>query len=140
MPPRSFHSSSITFQPAITTTPRHLIVNDDELDAIIATAQDCSEHSQCTIDDVSGLLLELKDFQSTLEGRVDNVNKMIAQLQHLNANEERKTDEVRSFVRDMLRVFDSGSHGHYPISFSGDVGDGPTTAYDALPPKQWKKV
>ena len=65
---------------------------------------------------------------------------MIAHLQHINEKEERKTDEVRSFVRDMLRVFDRGDATHFPISFSGDIGDGPTTAYDALPPKPWKKA
>ena len=26
----------------------------------------------------------------------------------------------------------------YASGFTGDVGDGPTTAYDALPPKKWK--
>jgi len=25
-----------------------------------------------------------------------------------------------------------------PSGFSGDIGDGPTTAYDALPPKKFK--
>ena len=26
---------------------------------------------------------------------------------------------------------------HFATGFSGDIGDGPTTAYDALPPKKW---
>jgi hypothetical protein len=64
---------------------------------------------------------------------------MIGHLQHINEKEERKTDEVRSFVRDMLRVFDTNKPMAFPTGFSGDVGDGPTTAYDALPPKPWKK-
>jgi hypothetical protein len=25
----------------------------------------------------------------------------------------------------------------FPSGFTGDIGDGPTTAYDALPPKKW---
>ena len=32
----------------------------------------------------------------------------------------------------------STQSGGLPISFSGDIGDGPKTAYDALPPKPWK--
>ncbi len=31
-------------------------------------------------------------------------------------------------------------NGQFAIGFSGDIGDGPTTAYDALPPKPWKNV
>lgn len=29
-------------------------------------------------------------------------------------------------------------NGKFAMGFSGDIGDGPTTAYDALPPKPWK--
>ena len=86
------------------------------------------------------LIYELKEQEKEMSQRLEKVMNMIAHLQHINAKEERKTDEVRSFVRDMLRVFDSGKTGHFPISFSGDIGDGPTTAYDALPPKPWKKA
>ena len=40
----------------------------------------------------------------------------------------------------MLRVFDihHDNTEFHPIAFSGDIGNGPTTAYDALPPKPWK--
>ena len=94
--------------------------------------------SQCTIDDVAGLLYELKEVESTLEERLSKVNSMIEHLEHINAKEERKTDEVRAFVKDMLRVFDHGGKMFAPTGFSGEIGDGPTTAYDALPPKKWK--
>jgi hypothetical protein len=60
---------------------------------------------------------------------------MITQLQHINAKEEHKTDEVRSFVKDLLRTFSSDKPLYFPTGFGGDVGDGPTTAYDALPAK-----
>ena len=32
----------------------------------------------------------------------------------------------------------SGQDGKFAMGFTGDIGDGPTTAYDALPPKPWK--
>ena len=40
---------------------------------------------------------------------------------------------------DLLRMT-SFAHqdGKFAMGFSGDIGDGPTTAYDALPPKPWK--
>jgi hypothetical protein len=127
--------------PTTTTTARHIVLNDDEIDAILSTAEDCSEHTQCGVDDVSGLVYELKEFLETLQERSENVNQMIADLEDMNAQPERKPDEVKAFVKDMLRVFETSdtSLGHYPIGFSGDIGDGPTTAYDSLPPKKWKK-
>lgn len=64
--------------------------------------------------------------------------KAVAHLEHLNTKKERKADEVCSFVQDMLRVFDTSKPMAFPTGFSGDVGDGPAPAYDALPPKNWK--
>ena len=47
---------------------------------------------------------------------------------------------MQEFVKDLLRVFDihhEDSEFH-PIAFGGEIGNGPTTAYKALPPKPWK--
>jgi len=85
------------------------------------------------------LISELKDQEKEMTERLDSIMNMIGHLQHINEKEERKTDEVKSFVRDVLRVFEHGGK-HYPISFTGDIGKGSTTAYDALPPKPWKAV
>ena len=82
--------------------------------------------------------MELKDQEKVLNQRMDKIMNMIAHLQHVNEKEERQTDEVRAFVRDMLRTFNTDKP-NFPVSgFSGDIGDGPKTAYDALPPKPWK--
>lgn len=110
-------------------------MSEDETSAILATVEECAEHTQCGVDDVTGLLTELKVQEKEMTLRLSKVEQMIEHLQHINEKEERQTDEIRSFVRDMLRVFEHG-HAAYPIGFSGDIGDGPTTAYDALPPKK----
>ena len=53
--------------------------------------------------------------------------------------EEKKPNQ---FVSDASRVFDIHREEKKvmvnPVGFTGDVGHGSTTAYDALPPKQWK--
>ena len=112
-------------------------MSDQETDKILQSAADCAE-GECSLDDVSELIFELKEQETVMQERLEKIMNMIAHLQHINAKEERKTDEVRAFVKDMLRVFSSEKPMIFPTGFSGDVGDGPTTAYDALPPKKWK--
>ena len=63
---------------------------------------------------------------------------MVAHLQKINKKDGRTTDEVRDYVRDLLRVFNPNTGG-WATGFTGDIGDGPTTAYDALEPKPWKE-
>lgn len=111
-------------------------MTDEETDAILKSAADCSM-GECSLDDVSSLVADLKAQEKILAARMDSITKMIANLQHINEKEERKTDEVREFVRDMLRVFNT-EKPMFPISgYSGDIGKGSQTAYDALPPKKW---
>jgi hypothetical protein len=118
------------------TTARYIILSDEETESILQSASDCAE-GECSIDDVSELLYELKAQEKEMQNRLDKIMNMISHLQHINAKEERKTDEVRSFVKDMLRVFSSDKPIVFPTGYAGDVGGGPTTAYDALPPKKW---
>jgi hypothetical protein len=64
----------------------------------------------------------------------------------VNAKDNRKTDEVRETVRAIFRIFQLGSKASgndypslsKPTGYSGEVGKGSTTAYDALAPKKWK--
>lgn len=115
-----------------------MILSDAETEEILQSAQDCMA-SECSIDDVDMLLGELKQTEDELQGRLDKVMNAIAALQHANSKNDRDQDEVRAFVSDLLSVFgQNGNTGHFPIGFSGDIGNGPTTAYDALPPKKWK--
>jgi DNA mismatch repair ATPase MutL len=116
--------------------PLYVILSDEETEKILQSASDCAE-GECSIDDVSELIAELKEQEKEMQSRLDKIMNMIAHLQHINAKEERKTDEVRAFVRDLLRTFSSDKPLYFPTGFAGDVGDGPTTAYDALPPKKW---
>ena len=100
------------------------------------TAHDCAE-GECSVEDVSGLISELKEQQKEMSTRLEEIMNMVAHLQKLNASEKRKKDDVRSYVKDLLRVFDT-SAGGFSSGFSGDIGDGPTDAYKALEPKPWK--
>lgn len=73
-----------------------------------------------------------------MQHRLDKIMNMISQLQHVNEKgDARQTDEVRALVKDLLRVFSFDKPQVFPMGFAGDIGDGPTTAYDALPPKKW---
>jgi hypothetical protein len=110
-------------------------MSEDEIQSVLTTAGDCAE-GECSLDDVNELIFELREQEKILEERLEKIMNMIGHLQHVNEKEERQTDEVRAMVRDMLRVF-SNEKGHWATGFSGDIGDGPTTAYDALNPKKW---
>jgi hypothetical protein len=117
--------------------PRHVILSDAETEKILQSAGDCAE-GECSVDDVSELIYELKQQEKEMQQRLEKIMNMISHLQHINEKEERQTDEVRAFVKDMLRVFSFKAPAVVPQGYSGDVGKGSTTAYDALPPKKWK--
>ncbi|KAL7433981.1 hypothetical protein ACHAXH_004724 [Discostella pseudostelligera] len=119
-----------------TTTSLNLIMSEEEITAILDKAHGCVE-SECAVSDVNDLIAELKDQQKVLTQRLETIMNVVAHLQHANESEARKTDDVRAIVKDMLRVFTT-QNGKFAMGFSGDIGDGPTTAYDALPPKPWK--
>ena len=108
------------------------------------TANDCAE-GECSLDDVDELISVLQQQQKELSARVEDVKSMISQLESMNRNDDRKVDEVRETVRALFRIFQMGaksSGNDYPslskpTGWSGEVGDGPQSAYDALPPKKW---
>jgi hypothetical protein len=117
----------------------------EENEAILKHATECAE-GECSLDEVSDLIDVLKSQQKELYDRVEKVKSMIKTLEHVNAQDDRKVDEIRETVRAIFRVFqlgDKASGNDYPAlskptGWSGDVGDGPKTAWDALPPKKWK--
>lgn len=117
----------------------------EETDKIMESASSCAE-GECSLDEVEDLIDILKQQQKELFERVETVKEMIATLETMNAEPDRKTDEVRETVRALFRVFqlgDKASGNDYPglskpTGWSGEVGDGPKSAYDALPPKKWK--
>jgi hypothetical protein len=105
---------------------------------MISKANDCAE-GECSVDDVDALIAELKAQQREMSSRLEDIMNMVAHLQHINEADARKKDDVRAYVKDLLRVFDVNTGG-FATGFTGDIGDGPTTAYDALPPKPWKQA
>lgn len=111
-------------------------MTEDEISSVLDKAHACVE-SECAVDDVDLLISELKDQQQVLNARLENIMNVVAHLQHANEQKDRKKEDVRTIVKDMLRVFTSAD-GKFAIGFNGDIGDGPTTAYDALPPKPWR--
>jgi len=121
---------------ASSSTARGVLLSEEETESIYKTATDCAE-GECSIDDVSELIGELKGQQKEMTVRLNKIMKMVADLENINEQDERKTDEVRAYVKDLLRVFGPNSRG-FATGFSGDVGDGPTTAYDALDPLPYK--
>lgn len=115
-----------------------------ETEAVLKQATDCAD-GECSLDDVEDLIGVLKGQQKELYERVQKVKSMISSLEELNAKSDRPVDQVRETVRALYRVFqlgDKASGNDYPkltkpMGWSGDVGDGPKTAYDSLPPKKW---
>ena len=120
-------------------------MSQEETDKLMTHATECAD-GECSIDEVSELIAVLKDQQKELSSRVDQIKKSIHALEHVNQADNREVDQVRETVRAIFRIFqlgDKASGNDYPalskpMGYSGEVGDGPTTAYDALPPKKWK--
>jgi hypothetical protein len=117
-------------------TPLKAVLTEEETMAVLNKSTECIE-SECSLDEVDELLTVLKQTEKDVESRLQKIMNTIAHLQHINHQEERKTDEVRAFVKDMLRVFNTDKPMVFPTGYGGDVGKGPRTAYDVLPPKKW---
>eukprot|EP00977_Amphora_coffeiformis_P002659 scaffold513_cov169-Amphora_coffeaeformis.AAC.13 len=117
----------------------------DETESLLKRAEQCVGE-ECSVDDVSELIDVLHAQQKELFGRVEKIKQTVEALEKVNKAEERPVDEIRETVRAIWRVFqlgDKASNNDYPAlskptGYSGEVGDGPTTAWDALPPKKWK--
>jgi hypothetical protein len=122
------------------------LMSASENAAVLKHADDCY-NGECSIDEVSDLIHVLQEQQKELHDRVNDIKGMIKSLDTVNAQDDRKVDEVRETVRAIFRIFqlgDKASGNDYPslsrpTGWSGEVGDGPTTAYDALPPKRISK-
>jgi len=121
------------------------LMTPEETETLMTKATECAE-GECSVDEVGDLIEVLKGQQKELANRVDQIRKMIKDLEGVNEADDRKVDEIRETVRALYRVFqlgDKASGNDYPrlqrpTGWTGDVGDGPKTAYDALPPKKYK--
>lgn len=140
----SSHQRSHQKQAATPRTQLQLM-EPEEVEKLLSQASDCAD-GECSLDEVGDLIDVLKEQQRELYQRVEKVREMISSLEKVNEADERKVDEVRETVKAIFRVFQLGakaSGNDYPSlstpsGWSGEVGDGPKTAYDALPPKKWK--
>jgi len=121
------------------------LLSQSDMDSVITQVNDCAE-GECSVDEVDDLIAVLKKQQKELYDRVEQIRGMVSSLENINTTDERKVDEIRETVRAIYRVFQLGakaSGNDYPAlskptGYSGEVGKGPTTAYDALPPKKYK--
>ena len=131
--------------PTQSTSTKLSLMSADETEKVMQHATDCAE-GECSLDEVEDLINVLKVQQKELYDRIENVKGMVKTLEVMNKSEERKVDEVRETVRALFRVFqfgDKASGNDYPslskpMGWTGEIGDGPKTAYDSLPPKKWK--
>lgn len=107
----------------------------EETETILSKADDCAE-GECSIDDVTELISILKEQQKEIYDRLIDIKASVKSLEVVNESDDRKVDEVRETVRALFRVFqlgDKASGNDYPslskpMGWSGEVGDGPTTA------------
>lgn len=121
------------------------LMTQGEMEKVLTQATECAE-GECSVDEVGDLIDVLKDQQKELFERVEVIRGMVKSLELVNSKTGRKVDEVRETVRAIYRVFQLGakaSDNDYPAlknptGWSGEIGKGPTTAYDALPPKKYK--
>ena len=124
-------------QAKLSSTVQRVLLSESETESILQSAQECAE-GECSLDDVSQLVSELREQEKVLSARMEAIINMVADLQRINEKPERQTDEVRSFVSDMLRVFSHDESQHFATGFSGDIPKNTKTAYDSLNPKPWK--
>ena len=125
-------------------TQLNLLAQKD-VDALFKKGEECME-AECDVNSVTNLLEHLKYQEKELTDRVAEIGKIVAILEGRNLKKDREVDEIRETVRAIYRVFQLGnkaSGNDYPAlskptGYSGEVGSGPTTAYDALPPKKWR--
>jgi hypothetical protein len=122
-------------------------MTQEETENLMHKAEDCVA-GECSLDQIDDLIDILKSQQKELYERVNQVKEMVETLEKVNSKSDgRNVDEVRETVRAIFRVFqmgDKASGNDYPklskpTGWSGEVGRGPTTAYDALPPKKMTK-
>jgi len=118
-----------------TATARPVLLNEQETQALLDSAHDCAE-GECSIDDVSQFIAELKAQQVEMNKRLEEVMNLVSNLQKLNEKKTRNKDEIRAYVKDLLSVFNPQSGG-WATGFSGDISKKTLTAYDALEPKKW---
>eukprot|EP00537_Pseudo-nitzschia_pungens_P011240 CAMPEP_0172397350 /NCGR_PEP_ID=MMETSP1061-20121228/30039_1 /TAXON_ID=37318 /ORGANISM="Pseudo-nitzschia pungens, Strain cf. pungens" /LENGTH=156 /DNA_ID=CAMNT_0013129487 /DNA_START=11 /DNA_END=481 /DNA_ORIENTATION=+ len=132
-------------QRSATTTQLNLMSHEDT-DNVLETADNCVK-GECSLDEIDGLVSLLKDQQKESSDRLKEIKDMIKSLETVNKSDDRSVDEIRETVRAIYRIFQLGakaSGNDYPalskpMGWSGEIGDGPKTAYDALPPKPYKK-
>jgi hypothetical protein len=140
-----FHVQYIYFHIKPMTSKLQAVLSADELEAILMRGHEC-EKSECSLDDVNSLIVELQEQQQKLYERVQSIDNMIKSLETMNHSKDRNVDEVRDTLRAIFRIFamsPRASGNDYPAlsrptGYAGEVGKGPTDAYKALDPKPWK--
>lgn len=141
----SFTAPLVTRQAVRASTAHYGLLTDEETNQIVQKADDCAG-GECSVEDVSTLLIDLREQEATLKTRLDEISKTVMALDKVNSQEERPVNEIRETIRAIMRIFilDAKKSGNdypalsKPTGWSGEVGKGSTTAYKALAPKPYK--
>ena len=57
------------------------------------------------MEDVSTLLIDLREQEATLKTRLDEISKTVMALDKVNSQEERPVNEIRETIRAIMRIF-----------------------------------
>lgn len=80
------------------------MLTEEETKAIFDRSIECAE-GECSVDDVAGLLEDLKEQKQVLEARLKEITTMVNDLTQVNMARDRPVDEVRETVRAIARLF-----------------------------------
>jgi ABC-type transporter Mla subunit MlaD len=140
-------SMETIYQSTARPTSSLSLMSTKETDQLLEQANKVVQSPDCTQEDVNQLIDMLHTQQNELNTRLQTLSGTLQRLEKIsNSEKDRNVDQIRETIRAIYRVFqlgDKASNNDYPAlskptGWSGEINDGPTTAYDALPPKKFK--
>ena len=113
------------------------------MENVLGHVEDCVD-TECSVEDVDQLISRMKKEQEDLTDKLARVRTMIKSLETVNGRDENVITETMRAIFRLFQFGDEASGNDYPAlsnppGWTGEIGDGPKTAYDVLPPKPYKK-
>ena len=133
----------------------------DEVDELIGVLKDQQKELYDRVEDIRSMVKSLETVNSQDDREVDQIRETVRAIFRVFQLGDKaryvlepsgifffdtfKKSELTNFCICSLELFFLFSGNDYPAlskptGWTGDVGSGPTTAYDALPPKPFKKT
>lgn len=121
----------------------------DDVSDLIAELKDQQKVLNDRLETIMNVVSHLQAANESEKRKTDDVRAIIKDMMRVFTDNKVSDCLPVSFVRPRLSPITVprlifivlptfAQDGKFAMSFSGDIGDGPTTAYDALPPKPWK--